>query len=118
MGGSKPKVKSFDISKRLVFEAWKRVQANGGAPGVDTASIDQFRADETDGLYKLWNRMSSGSYMPAAVRAVEIPKGHGAGVRVLGVPRVADRIAQTAAARLLEGCSSCHTLTARRGSLR
>ena len=102
MGGSKSKVKSFDISKRLVFEAWKKVQANGGAPGVDAASIEQFRADETDGLYTLWNRMPSGSYMPAAVRAVEIPKDHGAGVRVLGVPTVADRIAQTAAARLLE----------------
>ncbi|MEX2552027.1 MAG: group II intron reverse transcriptase/maturase, partial [Actinomycetota bacterium] len=102
MGGSKPKVKSFDISKRLVFEAWKKVQANGGAPGVDAASITGFRADEVNGLYKLWNRMSSGSYMPAPVRAVEIPKDHGAGVRVLGVPTVADRIAQTAAARLLE----------------
>lgn len=102
MGGSKPKVKSFDISKRLVFEAWKKVQANGGAPGVDAVSITQFRVDEANGLYKLWNRMSSGSYMPAPVRAVEIPKDHGAGVRVLGVPIVADRIAQTAAARLLE----------------
>jgi RNA-directed DNA polymerase len=102
MGGSKPKVKSFDISKRLVYEAWKKVQANGGAPGVDAASINQFRADETNGLYKLWNRMSSVSYMPMPVRAVEIPKDHGAGVRVLGVPTVADRIAQTAAARLLE----------------
>lgn len=102
MGGSKSKVKSFDISKRLVFEAWKKVQANGGAPGVDAVSIERFRTDETDGLYKLWNRMSSGSYMPAPVRAVEIPKDHGAGVRVLGVPTVADRIAQTAAARLLE----------------
>ena len=102
MGGSKPKVKSFEISKRLVYEAWKKVQANGGAPGVDAVSITGFRADEVNGLYKLWNRMSSGSYMPAPVRAVEIPKDHGAGVRVLGVPNVADRIAQTAAARLLE----------------
>jgi RNA-directed DNA polymerase len=102
MGGPKPKVKSFDISKRLVFEAWKKVQANGGAPGVDAASIDGFRADEANNLYKLWNRMSAGSYMPAPVRAVEIPKDHGAGVRVLGVPTVADRVAQTAVARLLE----------------
>lgn len=102
MGGSKPKVKSFDIDKRLVFEAWKKVRANGGAPGVDAASIDRFAAGEVDNLYKLWNRMSSGSYMPAPVRAVEIPKDHGAGVRVLGVPTVADRVAQTAVARLLE----------------
>jgi len=103
---SKPKVKSFDISKRLVVEAWEKVQANGGAPGVDAVSIPRFRVKEADNLYKLWNRMSAGSYMPGPVRAVEIPKNHGAGVRVLGVPNVADRVAQTAVARLLEGnCS-------------
>ncbi len=95
-------VKSFDISKRLVFGAWQKVQANGGAPGVDAVSIDRFESDERDNLYKLWNRMSSGSYFPGPVRAVEIPKDHGEGVRVLGVPNVADRIAQTAAALLLE----------------
>jgi RNA-directed DNA polymerase len=98
----KLKAKSFEIRKLLVYEAWKRVQANAGAPGVDAVSIDRFEAEETDNLYKLWNRMSAGSYMPAAVRAVEIPKDHGRGVRVLGVPNVADRIAQTAAAMLLE----------------
>jgi group II intron reverse transcriptase/maturase len=98
----KLKAKSFEIRKLLVYEAWKRVQANGGAPGVDAVSIDRFEAEETDNLYKLWNRMSAGSYMPAAVRAVEIPKDQGRGVRVLGVPNVADRIAQTAAAMLLE----------------
>ena len=98
----KQKLKSFEIPKRLVFEAWKKVQANSGAPGVDAVSIDDFAADEVNNLYKLWNRMSSGSYFPGPVRAVEIPKDHGAGVRVLGVPNVADRVAQTAAAMLLE----------------
>ena len=102
MDGSKPKVKSFEIPKRLVYEAWERVRANAGAPGVDTVSINQFAAAEADNLYKLWNRMSSGSYMPGAVRAVEIPKDHGTGVRTLGVPNTADRVAQTAAAMLLE----------------
>jgi RNA-directed DNA polymerase len=102
MVGSKSKVKSFEIDKRLVHEAWMKVQANGGAPGVDAVSIGGFRQAERDNLYKLWNRMSSGSYLPGPVRAVEIPKDHGAGIRVLGVPNVADRIAQTAAAMLLE----------------
>jgi retron-type reverse transcriptase len=102
MDGSTPKAKSFDISKRLVFEAWEKVQANGGAPGVDAVSITMFKAEETNNLYKVWNRMSAGSYMPGPVRAVEIPKDHGAGIRVLGVPNVVDRIAQTAVAALLE----------------
>ena len=102
MGGPQSKVKSFDISKRLVFEAWEKVRANGGAPGVDAVSITEFASAEADNLYKLWNRMSSGSYLPGPVRAVEIPKDHGAGVRVLGVPNTADRVAQTAAAMLLE----------------
>ena len=102
MVGSKLKVKSFEIDKRLVYGAWLKVQANGGAPGVDAVSITEFADAERDNLYKLWNRMSSGSYLPGPVRAVEIPKDHGAGVRVLGVPNVADRIAQTAVARLLE----------------
>ena len=98
----KRKVKSFEIRKRLVYEAWQRVQANGGAPGVDAVSIERFADKEADNLYKLWNRMSSGSYFPGPVRAVEIPKDHGQGVRVLGVPNTADRVAQTAAAMLLE----------------
>ena len=96
------KVKSFDIRKRLVFEAWERVRANAGAPGVDAVSIAEFDSKERANLYKLWNRMSSGSYFPGPVRAVEIPKDHGAGVRLLGVPNVADRVAQTAASMLLE----------------
>jgi len=86
MDGSQPKVKSFDISKRLILEAWEKVRANGGAPGVDAVSISMFEADEINNLYKVWNRMSAGSYMPGPVRAVEIPKDHGAGIRVLGVP--------------------------------
>ena len=102
MGGSKPTVKSFEIPKRLIVEAWKKVQANSGAPGVDAVSVAEFASDEKNNLYKLWNRMSAGSYMPSPVRAVEIPKDHGAGVRTLGVPVVADRVAQTAAALLLE----------------
>ena len=102
MGRANPTVKSFEIPKRLVYEAWKKVRANDGAPGVDRVSIAEFESREGDLLYKLWNRMSAGSYMPASVRAVEIPKDHGAGVRVLGVPTVADRVAQTAVAMLLE----------------
>ena len=102
MDRSRSTVKSFEIDKRLVFRAWEKVRANDGAPGVDAVSIDEFGSDEKNNLYKLWNRMSAGSYFPAQVRAVEIPKDHGLGVRVLGVPNVGDRIAQTAAAMLLE----------------
>jgi len=102
LSGPQLKVKSFDISKRLVFEAWEKVRANAGAPGVDAVTITEFASKERANLYKLWNRMSSGSYFPGPVRAVEIPKDHGTGIRVLGVPNTADRIAQTAAARLLE----------------
>ncbi len=98
----KPKVKSFEIDKRLVYRAWEKVRANRGAPGVDAVSIDVFASEEKGNLYKLWNRMSSGSYFPGPVRAVEIPKDHGLGVRILGVPNTADRVAQTAAAMLLE----------------
>jgi RNA-directed DNA polymerase len=101
MDRSRSTVKSFEIDKRLVFRAWEKVRANDGAPGVDAVSIDEFGSDERNNLYKLWNRMSAGSYFPAPVRAVEIPKDHGLGVRVLGVPNVGDRIAQTAAAMLL-----------------
>jgi len=98
----KSKVKSFEIPKRLVYEAWEKVRANNGAPGVDAVSIAVFASEEKGNLYKLWNRMSSGSYFPGPVRAVEIPKDHGVGVRTLGVPNTADRVAQTAAAMLLE----------------
>ena len=89
MGRAHPSGKSFEIPKRLVYEAWKKVRANSGAPGVDAVSTSMFESREGDLLYKLWNRMSAGSYMPAPVRAAEIPKDHGTGVRVLGVPTVA-----------------------------
>ncbi len=96
------KVKSFDISKSLIVEAWRKVEANAGAPGVDGVSVAEFATLRRDNLYRVWNRMSAGSYMPGPVRAVEIPKDHGAGVRLLGVPNVADRVAQTAVAIVLE----------------
>jgi len=70
----KPDGKPFAISKRLVWEAWRRVKANRGAWGVDEESIEEFERNLQGNLYKLWNRMSSGSYMPPPVRAVEIPK--------------------------------------------
>lgn len=94
--------KPFNISKREVWEAYLRVKANKGAAGVDGCSIEDFEADLKNNLYRIWNRMSSGSYFPPAVKAVEIPKPHGGGVRVLGVPTVADRIAQTVVAARLE----------------
>ena len=94
--------KPFEISKREVLQAWEKVKANKGAPGVDGCSIEEFEADLKNNLYKVWNRMSSGSYFPPPVRAVEIPKSHGGGTRILGVPTVADRVAQTVVARRLE----------------
>jgi RNA-directed DNA polymerase len=94
--------KPFAISKWEVWEAWEKVKANKGAPGVDGRSIGDFEADLKDNLYRIWNRMSSGSYFPPPVLAVEIPKPHGGGTRVLGVPTVADRVAQTVVARRLE----------------
>ena len=97
-----PKVKSFEIDKRLIVEAWEKVRANNGAPGVDAIGIGLFQEQLRDNLFKLWNRMSSGSYFPGPVRGVEIPKDHGEGVRLLGVPNTGDRVAQTAAAMLLE----------------
>jgi RNA-directed DNA polymerase len=94
--------KSFAIPKLLVWEAWRQVKANKGAPGVDGQALGEFEADLKSNLYKVWNRMSSGSYFPPPVRAVEIPKPHGGGVRVLGVPTIADRVAQTTVAMFLE----------------
>ncbi len=98
---SEPKPKPFEISKWAVWEAYQRVKANKGAAGVDEQSIAEFEADLRGNLYKLWNRLSSGSYFPPAVRAVEIPKRDGSS-RTLGVPTVADRIAQTVVATYLE----------------
>jgi retron-type reverse transcriptase len=97
-----PKVKSFEIDKRLIVQAWEKVRANNGAPGVDAIGIGLFEEQLRDNLYRLWNRMSSGSYFPGPVRGVEIPKDHGEGVPLLGVPNTGDRVAQTAAAMLLE----------------
>jgi RNA-directed DNA polymerase len=94
--------KPFDISKREVWEAYQKVKENQGAPGVDGQTIDDFEKDLKGNLYKIWNRMSSGTYFPPPVRAVDIPKPHGDGTRLLGVPTVADRVAQTVVARHLE----------------
>ena len=94
--------KPFDISKWEVQEAWEKVRANKGAPGVDGCSIEDFEKDLKGNLYKIWNRMSSGTYFPPPVRAVEVAKAHGPGTRILGVPTVADRIAQTVVAGVLE----------------
>ncbi len=102
MGELKSQVKSFDISKREVWEAYLKVKANRGAPGVDGCSIEEFETDLKGNLYKIWNRMSSGSYFPPPVKGVEIPKSHDGGVRLLGVPTVSDRIAQTVVAAHLE----------------
>ena len=98
---SGPEGKPFDIPKSLVWQAWKRVKANGGAAGADGVTIEAFEKDLGSSLYKIWNRMSSGTYFPPPVRAVEIPKASG-GTRVLGVPAVGDRVAQTVAALALE----------------
>ena len=79
-------VKSFDIPKALVWQAYWSVKVNKGAPGVDGQSIDDFDQDRDNNLYRIWNRMSSGTYFPPPVKAVEIPKPHGGGTRILGVP--------------------------------
>jgi len=97
-----PKQKSFVIAKRLVWEAWLQVKANKGAPGVDGETLEAFEADLENNLFKIWNRMSSGTYFPPPVRAVQIPKPHESGYRMLGVPTVADRVAQTVVAMVLE----------------
>jgi RNA-directed DNA polymerase len=102
VGKSGPDGKPFTIPKQLVWEAYQKVRANKGAAGVDGCSIGDFEKDLRDNLYKIWNRMSSGTYFPPPVRAVEIPKPHGGGTRILGVPTVGDRVAQTVAALALE----------------
>ena len=85
--------KPFPISKHVVYAAFKAVKANAGATGVDKQSIGDFEKDLKDNLYKVWNRMASGSYFPPPVKAVAMPKKNG-GERILGVPTVADRVAQ------------------------
>jgi RNA-directed DNA polymerase len=90
--------KPFLISKQRVWEAYENVKANKGAAGVDGQSMEEFESDLKGNLYRIWNRMSSGTYFPPPVKAVTIPKPHGEGTRTLGVPTVADRIAQTVVA--------------------
>ena len=99
MGKSGPEGKSFQIPKQLVWEAYRRVKAKKGAAGVDRMSMGGLEEDLRGNLYKIWNRMSSGTYFPPPVKAVEIPKPNGGGTRILGVPTVADRIAQTVVAQ-------------------
>jgi RNA-directed DNA polymerase len=97
------KAKPFDIPKREVWEAFKKVKANQGAAGVDGQTIADFEADLSNNLYELWNRLSSGSYFPPPVRRVDIPKMDG-GTRPLGIPTVADRVAQEVVRRYLKPC--------------
>jgi RNA-directed DNA polymerase len=96
------KTKPFSIPKRAVWDAYKQVKANQGAAGVDGQSITDFEENLSGNLFKIWNRMCSGSYFPLPVKRVEIPKDNGAGVRPLGIPTVADRIAQTVGKNYLE----------------
>jgi RNA-directed DNA polymerase len=93
--------KPFQIDKWEVWRAWERVRSNKGAPGEDRVSLEEFAKDLEGNLCKVWNRMSSGTYFPPPVLAVEIPKA-GGGTRLLGVPAVADRVAQTVAAARIE----------------
>lgn len=93
--------KSFDILKQLVWDAYKRVAKNKGAAGVDSQSLEDFNADLENNLYKLWNKMASGSYFPPPVKRVDIPKSDGK-TRPLGIPTVSDSVAQMVAKLKLE----------------
>jgi RNA-directed DNA polymerase len=93
--------KPYDIAKRTVWDAYQQVRANRGAAGIDDETIADFERDLSKNLYKLWNRMSSGSYFPPPVKQVEIPKASG-GTRKLGVPTVGDCVAQTVVKLLIE----------------
>ena len=93
--------KPFTISKKLVLEAYKRVKSNRGSAGIDAESIEDFEINLKSNLYKIWNRMSSGTYFPPAVKAVTIPKKQG-GTRTLGIPTVSDRVAQMVVKMVLE----------------
>ena len=99
--------KSYVILKQLVWDAYQRVKANRGAAGVDGESLQAFEQDLKNNLYKVWNRMSSGSYLPPPVRLVEIEKEDG-GIRPLGIPTVADRVAQTVVKMVLEPALEPH----------
>jgi RNA-directed DNA polymerase len=98
---NQPQPKPFFISKHVVLEAWERVKANRGAAGIDEETIKDFERNLKDNLYRIWNRMSSGSYLPPPVRTVAIPK-NGGGERKLGIPTVSDRVAQMVVKRYLE----------------
>ncbi|MFL5512946.1 MAG: group II intron reverse transcriptase/maturase [Gemmatimonadales bacterium] len=102
MNQPKSTEKPFAIPKQAVVEAFRKVRANQGGPGVDGCTVEEFESELRDRLYVTWNRMSSGSYVPPPVKAVEVPKPHGGGLRMLGVPTVADRVAQTVVAMELE----------------
>lgn len=103
------KTKPFNISKQLVVQAWELVKANAGSAGVDQQSIEDFEKNLKDNLYRIWNRMSSGSYFPPPVKAVPIPKKSG-GVRILNVPTVSDRVAQTIVTLIFEPMVEPHFL--------
>ena len=103
------KTKPYNISKQLVMQAYQRVKENKGAGGVDQQSLEDFGKNLKDNLYKIWNRMSSGSYFPPPVKAVPIPKKTG-GERILGVPTVSDRIAQMVVKLTFEPCVEPHFL--------
>ena len=94
--------KPYAIPKQIVWEAYKKVKANRGAAGVDGQSLAEFEKDLKNNLFKLWNRMSSGSYFPPPVKLVEIPKGNTGKTRPLGIPTVSDRIAQMVVKRMLD----------------
>jgi RNA-directed DNA polymerase len=93
--------KPYAIDKWLVYEAYQAVKANAGSAGVDRQSLEDFESDLKGNLYKIWNRMSSGSYFPPPIKAVAIPKKNG-GERILGVPTVADRVAQMVVKKVIE----------------
>lgn len=102
MEGQRSSGKPFDISREEVWRAWLKVRANDGAAGTDGVSLEVFEADLKNNLYKVWNRMSSGTWFAPPVRGVEIPEDHGRGIRLLGIPSVADRVAQTVVAARIE----------------
>src|SRR5258708_11863746 len=93
--------KPYSIAKRTVWEAYQQVKGNRGAAGIDDETIEMYEQNLSKNLYKLWNRMSSGSYMPPPVKQVEIPKATG-GFRKLGIPTVSDRVAQTVVKLIIE----------------
>ncbi len=93
--------KSIPISRQMVWQAYKKVRANQGSAGVDGISMKEFDANRSKYLYKLWNRMASGSYFPPAVKEVEIPKKDGS-IRKLGIPTISDRVGQMVVKMFIE----------------